>query len=46
MTVIYLWAALFEEEKFLRSNLAADYMEYRANTGMFIPLLKVPRRSA
>jgi protein-S-isoprenylcysteine O-methyltransferase Ste14 len=43
MTTIYWQAALFEEEKFLHSSLSADYTEYRANTGMFIPLVKMSR---
>jgi protein-S-isoprenylcysteine O-methyltransferase Ste14 len=44
MTTIYWRAALFEEEKFLHSSFSADYTKYRANTGMFIPLVKMSRR--
>jgi len=37
MLVIYLAAARQEEEKFMRSPLAASYLKYRARTGLLIP---------
>lgn len=38
MAAIYIQAARAEEAKFLRSSLAQPYREYRARTGLFIPL--------
>ncbi len=39
MLALYIVAARGEEQKFARSEMAADYAAYRARTGMFIPRL-------
>jgi len=39
MLTIYMWAARFEERKFLKSCYAAAYNRYRTTTGMLIPYL-------
>lgn len=39
MLVLYMWAARFEERKFLNSSYAAAYEHYRCTTGMFLPRL-------
>ena len=36
---LYYRAAIFEEKKFLRSSLAAQYRRYAATTGRFLPWL-------
>jgi len=43
MAVIYYVAAIKEERKFEASFLAAEYMEYKVRTGMFIPHLRLSR---
>jgi protein-S-isoprenylcysteine O-methyltransferase Ste14 len=44
--VLYIHAALFEEKKFEKSALAAQYAAYRARTGMFLPdPLKMARQA-
>ena len=37
MCLMYAWAARFEEGKFISSELAAEYVQYRIRTGMFLP---------
>jgi protein-S-isoprenylcysteine O-methyltransferase Ste14 len=39
ITVIYVLAALGEERKFSRTEMAADYADYRRRTGFFWPRL-------
>jgi protein-S-isoprenylcysteine O-methyltransferase Ste14 len=39
MDIFLLMVARFEEQKFVRSPLAAQYAAYRRRTGMFIPKL-------
>jgi protein-S-isoprenylcysteine O-methyltransferase Ste14 len=39
MACLYYRAALLEEKKFLRSNLALQYRQYSATTGRFLPML-------
>jgi protein-S-isoprenylcysteine O-methyltransferase Ste14 len=39
MLALYIVAARGEEQKFARSEMAADYAAYRARTGMFVPRL-------
>jgi len=45
MGCLYYRAALLEEKKFLRSNLASQYRPYLATTGRFLPML-LPRSRA
>jgi len=35
--VVYVYAALKEEKGFLRSELKHEYIEYKKNSGMFLP---------
>ncbi len=47
MLVIYIRAAMLEEEKFTRSPLSGSYQQYRSRTGLFLPnpiKLLAPRR--
>jgi protein-S-isoprenylcysteine O-methyltransferase Ste14 len=37
MTLVYRYAARFEECKFVKSELASEYARYRSLTGMFLP---------
>jgi len=37
------WLARFEEGKFARSMVAAEYAHYKARTGRLVPLLKTAR---
>jgi len=42
MAFLYYRAALFEERKFLRGDLALQYRRYAATTGRFLPMF-IPR---
>jgi protein-S-isoprenylcysteine O-methyltransferase Ste14 len=39
MVLLYWQAAVFEEQKFASGELAQEYSQYRAHTGMFLPRL-------
>jgi protein-S-isoprenylcysteine O-methyltransferase Ste14 len=40
MTLLYRWAARFEEEKFSQSELATEYARYRERSGIFLPVFR------
>jgi len=44
MVIYFHAAAIFEERKFMRSTLAADYARYKAGTGRFLPKLSAVLR--
>lgn len=37
MVIIYVYAAILEERKFMNSALATEFRSYRQRTGMFLP---------
>jgi protein-S-isoprenylcysteine O-methyltransferase Ste14 len=41
MLVYFTGAAMYEEHKFGRSGVAADYAQYKARTGRFLPALRL-----
>lgn len=42
MVVYFQWLARYEEAKFSRSPVAAEYAEYKARTGRLVPRFKKP----
>lgn len=44
LVIYFVWAARFEERKFERSELSAEYARYKQRTGRFLPKFTAVRR--